>query len=333
MLVDSTMADLSDLTFRTAFILYLAALIMSCIYYGRMFGVLDMRRERARMDQKVAVGAGGGSELIDVPSGSFDQAEYDRRVAGARKWANMTQALIWFGIVLHVASFITRGLAAKRFPLGNLYEYILAMTAVVMVAAAIVVQRKNWHTIWPWLLAPMAIAMFLNSTVFHMHVAPVVPALQSYWLPVHVSSVSVGASIGIVSGIFALLYLLRMWQPRGEERGFFGAIAKPLPSAKTLDQITYKTAIITLPLFGIGIVFGAIWAEVAWGRPWGWDAKETVSMITWILYAAYLHARATAGWKNSKAAWINVFALAMTIFNMTYVNTVIAGLHSYAGLN
>ena len=333
MLVDSTMADLSDLTFRTAFILYLAALIMSCIYYGRMFGVLDMRRERARMDQKVAVGAGGGSELIDAPSDSFDQAEYDRRVAGARKWANMTQALIWFGIVLHVASFITRGLAAKRFPLGNLYEYILAMTAVVMVAAAIVVQRKNWHTIWPWLLAPMAIAMFLNSTVFHMHVAPVVPALQSYWLPVHVSSVSVGASIGIVSGIFALLYLLRMWQPRGEEHGFFGAIAKPLPTAKTLDQITYKTAIITLPLFGIGIVFGAIWAEVAWGRPWGWDAKETVSMITWILYAAYLHARATAGWKNSKAAWINVFALAMTIFNMTYVNTVIAGLHSYAGLN
>lgn len=333
MLVDSTMADLSDLTFRTAFILYLAALIMSCIYYGRMFGVLDMRRERTRTDQKVAVGAGGGSELIDAPSDSFDQAEYDRRVAGARKWANMTQALIWFGIVLHVASFITRGLAAKRFPLGNLYEYILAMTAVVMVAAAIVVQRKNWHTIWPWLLAPMAIAMFLNSTVFHMHVAPVVPALQSYWLPVHVSSVSVGASIGIVSGIFALLYLLRMWQPRGEEHGFFGAIAKPLPSAKTLDQITYKTAIITLPLFGIGIVFGAIWAEVAWGRPWGWDAKETVSMITWILYAAYLHARATAGWKNSKAAWINVFALAMTIFNMTYVNTVIAGLHSYAGLN
>ena len=333
MLVDSTMADLSDLTFRTAFILYLAALIMSCIYYGRMFGVLDMRRERTRTAQKVAVGAGGGSELIDAPSDSFDQAEYDRRVAGARKWANMTQALIWFGIVLHVASFITRGLAAKRFPLGNLYEYILAMTAVVMVAAAIVVQRKNWHTIWPWLLAPMAIAMFLNSTVFHMHVAPVVPALQSYWLPVHVSSVSVGASIGIVSGIFALLYLLRMWQPRGEERGFFGAIAKPLPSAKTLDQITYKTAIITLPLFGIGIVFGAIWAEVAWGRPWGWDAKETVSMITWILYAAYLHARATAGWKNSKAAWINVFALAMTIFNMTYVNTVIAGLHSYAGLN
>ncbi|WP_165164623.1 c-type cytochrome biogenesis protein CcsB [Corynebacterium qintianiae] len=334
MLVDSTMADLSDLTFRTAFVIYLVALIMSCVYYGRMFGVIDMRRERARSEspERVAVGAGGPDAVVQVPS-VFDQSEYDRRVAGARKWANMTQALVWFGILLHAAAFITRGLAAHRFPLGNLYEYILLMTAVVMIAAAVVIQRKNWHTLWPWVLSPMVIAMFLNSTVFHMHAAPVVPALQSYWLPVHVSSVSVGASIGLVSGLFALLYLLRMWQPRGEERGFFGAIAKPLPSAKTLDQITYKTAIITLPLFGIGIVFGAIWAEVAWGRFWGWDAKETVSMITWILYAAYLHARATAGWKNVRAAWINVFAMAMTIFNMTYVNTVIAGLHSYAGLN
>ncbi|SDM08383.1 cytochrome c-type biogenesis protein CcsB [Corynebacterium mycetoides] len=340
MLVDSTMADLSDLTFRTAFVIYLVALIMSCVYYGRMFGVVDMRRERARSQAEsatskvpVTVGAGGPPTTVAPAPSVFDESEYSRRIAGARKWANMTQALVWFGILLHLASFITRGLAARRFPLGNLYEYILFMSAVVMVAAAVVIQRRNWHTLWPWVLSPMIIAMFLNSTVFHMQAAPVVPALQSYWLPVHVSSVSIGASIGIVSGLFALLYLLRMWQPRGEEHGFFGAIAKPLPSAKTLDQITYKTAIITLPLFGIGIVFGAIWAEVAWGRFWGWDAKETVSMITWVLYAAYLHARATAGWKNVRAAWINVFALAMTIFNMTYVNTVIAGLHSYAGLN
>mgnify|MGYP002719857319 FL=1 len=236
-------------------------------------------------------------------------------------------------MALHLVAFVTRGLGANRFPLGNLYEYILFMTAVIMVVAATVVQRKGWYTVWPWLLFPMVVAMFLNSTVFHMQAAPVVPALQSYWLPVHVSSVSIGASVGLVSGVFALLYLLRMWQPRGQEHGVFGVIARPLPDAKTLDQIAYKTAVVTLPLFGIGIVFGAIWAEVAWGRFWGWDAKETVSMITWILYAAYLHARATAGWKSTAAAWINVFAMAMTIFNMTYVNTVIAGLHSYAGLN
>ena len=330
MLVDTTMAELSDLTFRTAFIVYIVALIMAFIYYGRVNSVIEARRE-ALAEQKVLVGAGGPEVVERQVAG--DTSEFDAKVANARKWAGMTQALVWVGVALHLVAFVTRGLAAKRFPLGNLYEYILFMTAVIMVVAAVVVQRKGWHTVWPWLLFPMVVAMFLNSTVFHMQAAPVVPALQSYWLPVHVSSVSIGASVGLVSGVFALLYLLRMWQPRGEEHGFFGAIARPLPSAKTLDQIAYKTAVVTLPLFGIGIVFGAIWAEVAWGRFWGWDAKETVSMITWILYAAYLHARATAGWKSTAAAWINVFAMLMTIFNMTYVNTVIAGLHSYAGLN
>jgi len=325
MLVNTTMAELSDLTFRTAFIVYIVALILAFIYYGRVNSVIEARRE-ALAEQKVLVGA-GGPEVVEKQKSDEDM------IANARKWAGMTQALVWVGVALHLVAFVTRGLAAGRFPLGNLYEYILFMTAVIMVVAAVVVQRKNWHTVWPWLLFPMVIAMFLNSTVFHMQAAPVVPALQSYWMPVHVSTVSIGASVGLVSGAFALLYLLRMRQPRGEEHGFLGAIARPLPDAKTLDQIAYKTAVVTLPLFGIGIVFGAIWAEVAWGRFWGWDAKETVSMITWILYAAYLHARATAGWKSTAAAWINVFAMAMTIFNMTYVNTVIAGLHSYAGLN
>ncbi|GAA3515534.1 c-type cytochrome biogenesis protein CcsB [Corynebacterium pilbarense] len=325
MLVNTTMAELSDLTFRTAFIVYIVALILAFIYYGRVNSVIEARRE-ALAEQKVLVGA-GGPEVVEKQKSDEDM------IANARKWAGMTQALVWVGVALHLVAFVTRGLAAGRFPLGNLYEYILFMTAVIMVVAAVVVQRKNWHTVWPWLLFPMVIAMFLNSTVFHMQAAPVVPALQSYWMPVHVSTVSIGASVGLVSGAFALLYLLRMRQPRGEEHGFLGAILRPLPDAKTLDQIAYKTAVVTLPLFGIGIVFGAIWAEVAWGRFWGWDAKETVSMITWILYAAYLHARATAGWKSAAAAWINVFAMAMTIFNMTYVNTVIAGLHSYAGLN
>ena len=325
MLVNTTMAELSDLTFRTAFIVYIVALIMAFIYYGRVNNVIEARRE-ALAEKKVLVGA-GGPEVVEK------QKPDEEMIANARKWAGMTQALVWVGVALHLVAFVTRGLAAGRFPLGNLYEYILFMTAVIMVVAAVVIQRKNWHTVWPWLLFPMVIAMFLNSTVFHMQAAPVVPALQSYWLPVHVSSVSIGASVGLVSGAFALLYLLRMRQPRGEEHGVLGAIARPLPDAKTLDQIAYKTAVVTLPLFGIGIVFGAIWAEVAWGRFWGWDAKETVSMVTWILYAAYLHARATAGWKSTAAAWINVFAMAMTIFNMTYVNTVVAGLHSYAGLN
>ena len=89
----------------------------------------------------------------------------------------------------------------------------------------------------------------------------------------------------------------------------------------------------TVPVFGLGIVLGAIWAESAWGRFWAWDPKETVSLITWMLYAAYLHARATAGWRDAKAAWINILGLVTMVFNLFFINLVVSGLHSYAGLN
>ena len=182
-------------------------------------------------------------------------------------------------------------------------------------------------------LAALIVGMFvLDATVLYAEAAPLVPALQSFWYPFHVSTVSIGASLGLISGMFSLLYLLRIWQPRGKEKGFFGAVAKPLPTAKKLDSYAYKTAIITLPVFGIGIMLGAIWGEVAWGRFWGWDPKETCAFIAWVIYAAYLHARATAGWRGWRAAWINILGLAVMIFNLFFINIVITGLHSYAGL-
>ena len=119
----------------------------------------------------------------------------------------------------------------------------------------------------------------------------------------------------------------------GEEHGVFGKIAGPLPSAKRLDRLAYRTAVVAFPIFGLGLIFGAIWAESAWGRFWNWDPKETMSFVTWILYAAYLHARATTGWKDQRAAWINVVAFGIMVFNLFFINLVVSGLHSYAGLN
>lgn len=110
-------------------------------------------------------------------------------------------------------------------------------------------------------------------------------------------------------------------------------IAARLPSAQTLDILAYKTTIFAFPLFGVGVILGAIWAEAAWGRFWGWDPKETVSFIAWIVYAAYLHARATSGWRNTRAAWINIAGFVAMLFNLFIINMVVSGLHSYAGLN
>ena len=124
----------------------------------------------------------------------------------------------------------------------------------------------------------------------------------------------------------------RLRQPEGAEHGRPGHWRWRLPSAQSLDRLAYKTTIIGFPLFGAGVILGAIWAEAAWGRFWGWDPKETVSFITWVIYAAYLHARATSGWRDTKAAWINVAGFTAMLFNLFIINIVVSGLHSYAGL-
>lgn len=334
--VNQTYAQFSDTAFVSAYIIYVLALILSLVYYVKQQGIIDARREQTRVSE--LVGAGGSADSVadlpdDIADGVLADEDLAKREGTARKLANMTQSLMWLGVMVHLVSVVMRGLSASRFPFGNLYEYILMVTLFAMIGAVLILQRPQFRVVWPWILTPMLALLFYGGTQLYSDAAPVVPALQSFWFPIHVSSVSIGASIGIVSGIASLLYLLRMWQPKGKEKGFFGAVAKPLPSGKILDNLAYKTAIWTVPIFGLGVILGAIWAEAAWGRFWGWDPKETVSFITWVLYAGYLHARATAGWRNTNAAWINILALVTMIFNLFFINMVVSGLHSYAGLN
>lgn len=343
MQVDQNLSNFSDIAVQTAFVVYALALVMSLVYYGRMQSIIEAMRARttaaSQQRQLAAVGASAdGAVLGDVPptASAGPDAELDADLAkkqeNADKLGGMTQMLLWLGIALHLAAIVLRGLATGRFPFGNLYEYVLMVTAGAMVVAVIAMQRKEWRTLWPWLLTPILALMFYGSTKLYAESAPVVPALQSHWLPIHVTVVSLGASIGVVSGIASLLSVLREFQPKGNESGFFGVIARPLPSAKKLDRLAYRLGVVALPTLGLGIVLGAIWAESAWGRYWGWDPKETVSFATWILYAAYLHARATPAFRKA-APYINIAAMLLMVFNLFFINMVVSGLHSYAGLN
>jgi cytochrome c-type biogenesis protein CcsB len=152
-----------------------------------------------------------------------------------------------------------------------------------------------------------------------------VPALRSYWIVIHVSTIAVSSGLLLVPGVASILYLLRR---AGRPAGFVSL----LPAAEVLDRLAYRTTILAFPLYTFAIIAGAIWAEAAWGRFWGWDPKETVAFVAWVVYAAYLHARATAGWRGRAAAWINVSGFAVMVFNLFFINMVVAGLHSYAGL-
>lgn len=226
------------------------------------------------------------------------------------------------GLIALVAALVLRGLATDRMPWGNMYEFI-ALTCAATVAGGLVMLRKPaQRPLMSFVLLVTIIMMFVGGKWLYTHAAPVVPALKSYWLAIHVSVISIASGVLVVSGVLSILFLIRERWPSSMEY---------LPSSETLDRVAYKCVVFAFPLFGLGVICGAIWAEAAWGRFWGWDPKETVSFISWVVYAAYLHARATAGWRVT-AAWINVAGLVTVVFNLFAINLVISGLHSYAGV-
>jgi cytochrome c-type biogenesis protein CcsB len=243
-------------------------------------------------------------------------------------------ALVYVGIALLLACIVLRGLATARVPWGNMYEFINLTSLSGLVAAAIVLRRPQYRALWVFVLVPVLILLTVSGRWLYTNAAPVMPALQSYWLPIHVSVVSLGSGVFLVAGVASILFLLKM-SPLGEPeaQGALARIVHRLPDGQTLDRIAYRTTIFAFPVFGFGVIFGAIWAEEAWGRYWGWDPKETVSFIAWVVYAAYLHARSTAGWRDKKAAWINVVGFVAMVFNLFFINLVTVGLHSYAGVS
>ncbi|GAF46141.1 MULTISPECIES: c-type cytochrome biogenesis protein CcsB [Rhodococcus] len=325
MTTNETLAQYSDWAFRSAFTVLVLALVLLIVQYAST-------RAQAVQDREL-VSAGSGARPAEAPSAPGRVVEQPKKPMSER-FGGMGAAVLVVGTVLIFASIVLRGFATERFPLGNMYEFVTMACAAALVVGLALLSKPAYRSMWVFLLVPVLILMFLAATVLYADAAPVVPALRSYWLPIHVTIVSVGSGVFLVSGIASLLFLLRMRYPRGEEgTGVFARIAERLPDAQTLDRLAYKTTIIGFPLFGAGVILGAIWAEAAWGRFWGWDPKETVSFIAWVIYAAYLHARATSGWRDTKAAWINVAGFVAMLFNLFIINMVVSGLHSYAGLN
>ncbi|MFC9837054.1 c-type cytochrome biogenesis protein CcsB [Rhodococcus sp. NPDC127530] len=325
MTTNETLAQYSDWAFRSAFTVLVLALVLLIVQYAST-------RAQAVQDREL-VSAGSGARPAEAPSVPGRLVEQPKKPMSER-FGGMGAAVLVVGTVLIFASIVLRGFATERFPLGNMYEFVTMACAAALVVGLALLSKPAYRSMWVFLLVPVLILMFLAATVLYADAAPVVPALRSYWLPIHVTIVSVGSGVFLVSGIASLLFLLRMRYPRGEEgTGVFARIAERLPDAQTLDRLAYKTTIIGFPLFGAGVILGAIWAEAAWGRFWGWDPKETVSFIAWVIYAAYLHARATSGWRDTKAAWINVAGFVAMLFNLFIINMVVSGLHSYAGLN
>lgn len=319
--VNATLATYSDWTYNSAVAIYVFAVVLYLC--EQVFG---RAKAKARAEERDLVIAGGVGESrtpgLVVPT--------DPERTRAERLGRMGAALTVLGAGLHLGSLVLRGLATGRAPWGNMYEYGSLLCLAAVVTWLVLMRGFPVRRLGGFVLLPVVILMFLGGTVLYTTAAPVQPALQSYWLVIHVSVISVSSGILLVPGIASVLYLVRQANERKPAR--FAKFAGRLPSADVLDRVAYRTTVFAFPLFTLGIICGAIWAEAAWGRFWGWDPKETVAFVSWVVYAAYLHARATAGWRGAPAAWVNSFGFALTVFNLFFINLVTAGLHSYAGV-
>ncbi|SEM03742.1 c-type cytochrome biogenesis protein CcsB [Rhodococcus maanshanensis] len=322
--VNTTLAQYSDYAFASAFAIYVLALVLSAFD----FAGTSVRRRVAADAQTRAVTA-VGAPTPDTP-GRISAADSIRPPSERAGRAAIAVTLV--ALTLNVAAIVLRGMATGRWPLGNLYEYALFLCAAITACWLVAVRQYPIRNLTVFVLAPVVILLFIAAAAMYNEAAPVVPALRSYWIAIHVTIIVSACGILTFASTASLLHVIAVYGRDGA-RGSLAWIANRLPSAELLDRVAYRTTLVGFPLYTIGVMCGAIWAEAAWGRFWGWDPKETVSFIAWVLYAAYLHARATSGWGSLRASWINVAALATTLFNMFAINFVVSGLHSYAGLN
>ena len=321
--VDIGLSRYSDWAFTSSVMVLVLALLLLAVELASARG--------RRVEERELVTAGGSAVAADAdrPGVVVDVPEPPL----AERFGRAGLALVYVGIALLLGCIVLRGLATTRAPWGNMYEFINLTSFCGLVAAAVVLRKPQYRSLWVFVLVPVLVLLTVSGKWLYTHAAPVMPALQSYWLPIHVSVVSLGSGVFLVGGVASLLFLLKM--SRFGDPGAHGLLARitsRLPDAQTLDRIAYRTTIFGFPVFGFGVIFGAIWAEEAWGRYWGWDPKETVSFIAWVIYAAYLHARSTAGWRDKKAAWINVAGFVAMVFNLFFINLVTVGLHCYAGV-
>ncbi len=237
------------------------------------------------------------------------------------------------GVVVHTVGKALRWVESYRLgighaPLSNMYES-MSFFALCVMAGYLLVEWKYKQKTLGAIVAPIAfIILAANALFFPDDIRPLVPALQSDWLLYHVITSFVSYGAFAVSFGVSLLYLIKM---RAENRGVKeGSLLSLFPDLKMLDEVNYKSIAVGFPLLSLGIITGAAWANYAWGTYWSWDPKETWSLITWFIYAAYLHARLTRGWQGKRAAILSIIGFGAVVFTYVGVNYLLSGLHSYA---
>jgi cytochrome c-type biogenesis protein CcsB len=312
--------------------------VFALIFYSIDIASVTSRQPAKQRTRSLAVSGPSGRLPQDNTSPDADRhdggaQEFEYR-GPLRLWARLGVSITVLAVGLHLSAVVARGLAAQRVPWGNLYEYFLTGSMVVVGVYLVLAIKRDIRFLGA-VVTSVALLMLCAATIgFPTPVSPLIPALQSPWIVIHVSVAALGTAVFAIAFCLAVLTLIKHLVAKRdpqEERRVSKTLAH-LPSTTALDRFTYRLNAIGFIMWTFTLIAGAIWANEAWGRYWGWDPKEVWTFITWIVYAAYLHARATRGWSETRAAWITIIGFASIIFNSTVVNTYFSGLHSYSGI-
>jgi cytochrome c-type biogenesis protein CcsB len=335
--INSGLADVSNVLLFSTVILYaIAMLAYACDFAFARSRVAATASAVAAAPALVGAGSGGPA-LPVTPGPGLAPAALARPASRwpSGFWLRTAFGLTCIGVTCHVLAILTRGLAEHRTPWGNMYEFIAAITCMATLVLVVAAVRYRAYYMGLFVLLPVVLGLGIDLTVIYTPAGQLVPALQSYWIAIHVTAMIVAAGLFIFGAVVTTIYLLADRSQRRVAAGqpsWSGAILQHLPRPLILDRLSYRSILFAFPVWTFGVMAGAIWADHAWGRYWGWDPKETWSFITWVVYAMFLHARATAGWRGRRAAWIHLAGFACLMFNLIGVNLWVTGLHSYAGM-
>ncbi|WP_237189761.1 c-type cytochrome biogenesis protein CcsB [Rothia nasimurium] len=246
-------------------------------------------------------------------------------------------AILALGALIHTGGVLSRAFAANRVPWGNMYEFCTTGALLVVVVYLGFLIFRDLRFVGS-LVSGLALTMMTAATIaYPTPVGQLVPALQSYWLVIHVSIAVLASAIFTITFAMAVLQLLQTARERAILEGADTSLRRIgfmrlIPSSTALENFSFRLNTVGFAMWTFTLAAGAIWAEKAWGRYWGWDTKEVWTFIIWVVYAAYLHARATRGWSGPPSAWLSIAGYLCVIFNFTIVNVFFSGLHSYSGL-
>jgi cytochrome c-type biogenesis protein CcsB len=337
-MVTADLAYYSLVAVYSAMAIYTISFVAFALDLAKRSGDAQQAAARAAKAEALATAsvsrsaAGGSTVVLDRPSRGAGGAASASIGAPAKasSFERVAIAMMLLGFVVHVASVVLRGLAAGRVPWANMFEFSLTGTAIIVGVYLAVQLVVNLRFLGAYVMGLNLVLLAIGTVNYYVAVSPLPPALQSAWLVIHVFVAILGtAFFAIAAGLSAA----QLVQTKREQSKLAGLrFLDTLPGAERLEDLAYRIALVGFVLWTFTLIAGAIWAERAWGRYWGWDTKEVWTFIIWVLYAGYIHARATRGWRGARSSWLSIIGFAAVMFNFSVVNVFFKGLHAYSGL-